>query len=68
MSTVVVKDTSTNDMGVTYTVKVNGVVKWKKTVLFGRDKAHRAGGRAFQRAAQQQEKEAAKALVEEAVR
>jgi hypothetical protein len=44
--------------GVTYDVEDSGQIIWSRSVLFGRDKCHRAGGPAFREAAQCQEAKA----------
>lgn len=63
MSTIVRSVMERTDTEIKYTVHRNGVLFWEKSVRFGRNKANRAGGPAFQQAAREQDRKADAALV-----
>lgn len=59
--TVVVMRTTRTKLEVVYEVEVDGTVTWSKSVRFGLQRAQRAGGACFRRAAEEQAERAARA-------
>lgn len=60
MTAMTVKRTRRFAYGMLYEVLVNGITVWSQSVVFGRERAFRAGGEAFVEAAREQEKIAAR--------